>query len=121
MSAASPRSLIPSEGGRGGRSSANAERRPPRSGWHVYLLRCRDGSLYAGATNDLVRRLAAHGRGDGARYTRSRLPVELVFEERVRDRSAALRREAALKRLSRAEKLRLHGRTAAQPASRPGS
>jgi putative endonuclease len=76
-------------------------------GWQVYLLRCADGSLYAGATNDLPRRLAAHLRGDGARYTRSRLPVALVFEERARDRGDALRREAALKRLSRAEKLEL--------------
>jgi putative endonuclease len=82
----------------------------PRSGWHVYLLRCGDGSLYAGATNDLARRLEAHGRGGGARYTRSRLPVALVFAERARDRGAALRREAALKRLSRAEKLALVAR-----------
>jgi putative endonuclease len=74
-------------------------------GWQVYLLRCADGSLYAGATNDLPRRLAAHLRGDGARYTRSRLPVALVFREGARDRSEALRREAALKRLSRAQKL----------------
>jgi putative endonuclease len=80
---------------------------PPRRGWHVYLLRCRDGSLYAGATNDLARRLARHAAGLGARYTRSRLPVELVFTVRVADRGAALRREFALKRLTRAEKLDL--------------
>jgi putative endonuclease len=79
----------------------------PRSRWFVYLLRCGDGSLYAGATNDLARRLAAHARGAGSRYTRSRLPVELAWSARVRDHGAALRREAALKRLSRAEKLRL--------------
>ena len=78
-----------------------------RRGWCVYLLRCRDGSLYAGATNDLARRLTVHARGAGARYTRSRLPVVLVWSARARDRSAALRREAALKRLSRAEKLAL--------------
>jgi putative endonuclease len=92
--------------GPGGRR-ASPVRRLPRSGWHVYLLRCRDGSLYAGATIDLARRVAAHGRGTGARYTRSRLPVELVWCARATDRGAALRREAALKRLTRAEKLRL--------------
>ncbi len=85
---------------------------PPRGGWHVYLLRCRDGTLYAGATNDLASRLARHAAGKGARYTRSRLPVELVWSVRVRGRSAALRREAAVKRLSRAEKLGLVERAA---------
>jgi putative endonuclease len=71
------------------------------------MLRCRDGSLYTGITNDLDQRLKAHAAGNGARYTRSRLPVALVYRERARDRSAALRREAALKRLTRAEKLAL--------------
>jgi len=71
------------------------------------MLRCCDGSLYTGATNDLARRLDRHAAGVGARYTRSRLPVSLVYEERARDRGAALRREAALKRLTRAEKLAL--------------
>jgi putative endonuclease len=80
-----------------------------RRAWHVYLLRCRGGSLYAGATNDLAARLARHAAGLGARYTRSRLPVELVWSVRVRDRSAALRRELAVKRLTRAEKLALAG------------
>jgi putative endonuclease len=80
-----------------------------RRGWQVYLLRCRDGTLYAGATNDLAARLARHAAGKGARYTRSRLPVELVWTARARGRGAALRREAALKRLSRAEKLALAG------------
>ena len=80
---------------------------PPRRGWQAYLLRCRDGTLYAGATNDLAARLARHASGRGARYTRSRLPVELVYAVRVRDRSAALRREAALKRLDRPAKLAL--------------
>jgi putative endonuclease len=83
----------------------------------VYLLRCRDGSLYAGCTNDLEARLVRHAAGAGARYTRSRLPVELVFAARVRDRSAALRREAAMKRLDRAAKLRVveSGRLPALP------
>ncbi|MBQ9330912.1 MAG: GIY-YIG nuclease family protein [Oscillibacter sp.] len=76
-------------------------------GWYVYILRCGDGSLYTGCTDDVARRLAAHQRGRGAKYTRSHLPVELVYREAVEDRSAALRREAAIKRLSRQEKLSL--------------
>ena len=75
--------------------------------WYVYLLRCGDGSLYTGVTNDLSRRLAAHQAGRGAKYTRSRLPVELVYREAVPDRSAALRREAAIKRMDRRAKLAL--------------
>ena len=75
--------------------------------WYVYLLRCGDGSLYTGVTNDLSRRLAAHQAGRGAKYTRSRLPVELVYQEMLPDRSAALRREAAIKRLPRTGKLAL--------------
>ena len=75
--------------------------------WMVYMLRCRDGSLYTGITNDLPRRLAAHHAGRGARYTRSRLPVRLVYREARANRSAALRREAAIKRLPRAAKLAL--------------
>ena len=76
-------------------------------GWYVYILRCGDGSLYTGCTDDVARRLAAHQRGRGAKYTRSHLPVELVYREAAEDRSAALRREAAIKRLSRQEKLSL--------------
>jgi putative endonuclease len=76
------------------------------SPWTVYLLRCSDGTLYCGCTNDLERRLAAHGRG-GVKYTRGRLPVEVAYCEPAQDRSHALRREAALKKLSRAQKLRL--------------
>lgn len=83
-----------------------------RAGWHVYVLRCGDGSLYTGATNDLPRRVLRHARGQGGRYTRSRLPVVLVHAERAADRGAALRREAAVKRLTRAEKLALVGRAA---------
>jgi putative endonuclease len=71
------------------------------------MLRCGDGSLYTGVTNDLDRRLASHSRGAGAAYTRSRLPVALVFHERAANRGSALRREAVLKRLPRAEKLLL--------------
>jgi predicted GIY-YIG superfamily endonuclease len=75
--------------------------------WHVYLVRCGDGTLYAGATSDLTRRLAAHANGKGARYTRGRGPLVLAWSEEVADRSAALRREHQIKRLRRAEKLRL--------------
>ena len=74
---------------------------------YVYLLRCGDGSLYTGYTDDVERRLAAHRSGKGAKYTRSRLPVELVYSEELPDKSAALRREAAIKRLPRQEKLKL--------------
>lgn len=73
----------------------------------VYLLRCRDGSLYTGITNDLARRLAAHRAGKGSAYTRSRRPLRLAYHERVADRSAALRREAVIKRLPREKKLQL--------------
>ena len=75
--------------------------------WLVYLLRCRDGSLYTGITTDLVRRLASHRAGKGSAYVRARLPVRVVYREPQPDRPAALRREAAIKRLTRAEKLAL--------------
>ena len=73
----------------------------------VYILRCADGTLYTGWTNDPERRFAAHNAGTASKYTRSRLPVEPVYIEPCADKSAALRREAAIKRLPRAEKLRL--------------
>jgi putative endonuclease len=75
--------------------------------WCVYLVRCGDGSLYCGASNDLAARFAAHVAGRGARYTRSRSPLVLVYAEPCADRSAALRREAAIKRLDRQAKLQL--------------
>lgn len=77
------------------------------SSWFVYLLRCADGTLYAGVTTDPDRRLAEHNAGTGARYTRARRPVERVYLEPAADRAAACRREAALKRLPRAAKLTL--------------
>ena len=89
--------------------------------WVAYLVRCRDGSLYAGATNDIARRVDAHNRGQGAAYTRSRRPVRLVYTVRARDRSDALRREAALKRLTRAEKLATIRRVARRRRSRRSS
>jgi putative endonuclease len=72
--------------------------------WFLYIVRCRDDSLYTGITNDLARRLRAHDRGDGARYTRGRGPVKLVHLEHYPDRAAASRREAAVKRLTRRDK-----------------
>lgn len=76
-------------------------------GWTVYILRCGDGTLYTGCTNDFSRRLNAHQSGRGAKYTRSRLPVVLAYREEVPDKSSALRREAAIKRLDRRAKLAL--------------
>ena len=73
--------------------------------WCVYLLRCADGTLYTGITNDLPGRLAAHASGRGARYTRGRGPFALLHNEPARTRSAALRREHELKRLRRRDKL----------------
>jgi putative endonuclease len=73
----------------------------------VYCLRCSDGSLYTGITNDLPKRLKAHAAGRASKYTRSRLPVRLAYNERQKSKSAALKREAAIKRLTRAAKLRL--------------
>ena len=70
----------------------------------VYLLRCADGSLYCGWTNDLDRRLAAHQAGTASRYTRSRLPVELAWWRELGSRSEAMREEARIKRLPRAAK-----------------
>jgi len=75
--------------------------------WHVYVLRCADDSLYTGITVDLTARLASHNDGSGAKYTRSRLPVTLVYQEPASDRSAALRRELEIKGLSRAAKIQL--------------
>lgn len=76
-------------------------------GWFVYVLRCGDGSLYTGYTDDVQRRLAVHQSGKGAKYTRSHPPVELAYWEELPDRSSALRREAAIKKLTRKQKLTL--------------
>lgn len=77
--------------------------------WCIYMLRCADGSLYTGITTDIVRRVAEHNEGGavGARYTRSRRPVQLVHVEPAATRADASRREAAIKRLDRARKLAL--------------
>ncbi len=81
--------------------------------WHCYLLRCADDTLYCGITNDLDKRLAAHNAGAASKYTRTRLPVELVFVEPCADRSAASRREVEIKSLTRTGKLELIRLTAA--------
>lgn len=79
--------------------------------WLVYMLRCRDGSLYTGITNDLPKRLKAHAAGKASRYTRSRLPVRLAYQEPHASKSAALKREAAIKKLPRHLKLSLTSQT----------
>lgn len=73
----------------------------------VYMLRCKDGSLYTGWTNDLEHRLAMHNSGRGAKYTRGLGPLELVYSEELPDKEAALRRECAIKKLRREQKLAL--------------
>ncbi len=72
--------------------------------WHYYLLECADGTLYCGITNDLDKRLAAHNAGEGAKYTRGRTPLRLVYAETCSDKSTALKRELKIKRMSRSEK-----------------
>ena len=72
--------------------------------WVCYLLRCADDTLYCGITNDLEKRLLAHNAGEGAKYTRGRLPVRVVYRESCEDKSAALKRELQIKRMSREAK-----------------
>ena len=78
--------------------------KPSDGVWFVYLLRCADDSLYTGITNDVSRRCDQHNAGTASRYTRSRLPIRLVYEEVLTSRSLALKREATMKALSRTEK-----------------
>ncbi len=75
-----------------------------KSKWFLYILKCGDGTLYTGITNDLARRVRQHNDGSASRYTRSRLPVKLVYRESCRGRSHALKKEFAVKSLSRNEK-----------------
>ena len=108
-----------------GSGAAEANPDPAMTDAWVYLLRCRDGSLYTGWTVDLDRRLSRHRAGTASRYTASRLPVQLELALAMPDRTAARREEARIKRLSRAEKLALvragqasSSRSVATPTSR---
>lgn len=74
---------------------------------YTYIVKCADGTLYCGWTNHLKERVAAHNAGKGARYTRSRRPVELVYYEEFSSKKEAMRREAAIKKMGRAAKLKL--------------
>jgi predicted GIY-YIG superfamily endonuclease len=89
--------------GPGAREPARARLTP----WFVYLLHCADGTFYAGSTTDVEARARAHNDGRGARYTAGRTPVAVVYQEECESRSAALRREHALKRLTRSAKAAL--------------
>ena len=75
--------------------------------WYIYILRCGDDTLYTGITDDVDRRFAAHCAGKGAKYTRGRGPLTLVYTEEAEDKSAALKREHAIKQMRRAEKMKL--------------
>lgn len=78
------------------------------SAWHVYMVECADGTLYTGITTDIERRIGEHNDSDkGAKYTRAKRPVTLVYSEQLPDRSSASKREYELKQLSREEKLKL--------------
>ncbi len=85
--------------------------------WTCYVLRCADGTLYCGVTNDLDRRLAVHNAGAGAKYTRGRIPVKLAYSERCADKPSALKREIKIKRMSRAKKLALVAASFTHPAA----
>lgn len=74
---------------------------------YTYVVKCSDGSLYTGWTNHLEQRIQAHNEGRGAKYTKSRRPVELVYYEELETKEEAMRREYAIKQLSRAEKIKL--------------
>ncbi len=79
-------------------------KRAPQGRWTVYIVRCSDGSFYTGYTGNLEKRLAAHNKGKGAKYTASRRPVELVYRETFTDRFSAMKREYRIKCLPRAKK-----------------
>ena len=74
---------------------------------YVYILKCADNSLYTGWTNNLEKRIKAHAEGKGAKYTKARLPIELVYFEEYEDKREAMKREYAIKQLKRKEKLEL--------------
>jgi putative endonuclease len=78
-----------------------------KANWVLYILKCSDQTLYTGITNNLEKRLLAHETGKGAKYTRGRAPLGLLHTENFRSKSSAAKREAAIKKLSRANKLKL--------------
>lgn len=80
--------------------------------YFIYIVKCRDETYYTGYTTDIERRLKAHNEGKGAKYTRCRLPVELVYWEQYEEKSQALKREYAIKQLTRKQKQQLIGRSA---------
>ena len=84
------------------RSGHQSPKEPPA--YRVYLLRCNDGTLYCGITNDLQKRVALHNSGKGAKYTRSRLPVRVVYQEKVGTRGDALKREREIKKMTKSQK-----------------
>lgn len=90
-------------------STENTKAQDSKSHWYTYILRCADSSLYTGVTTDLNRRLQEHNQDNkkGARYTKVRRPVTLVYQEICNDRSSACKREAAIKKLTRQQKLKL--------------
>ncbi len=92
-----------------------AARRPP---WFVYMVRCKDCTLYTGVSTDVKRRVEEHNDGSGARYTRSRCPVELVYREKAVDRSAAQKREHEIKRMTLERKQELVAKYCARTSRR---
>ncbi len=102
--------------------SANDKRAAASARWRVYVVRCADGTLYTGVAIDVTRRIAQHNGvlANGARYTRTRRPVKLVYQEKAADRSAACQREHAIKQLGRREKLAMIAK-ASKPLSLPKS
>ena len=75
--------------------------------WYVYIIRCKDSKLYTGITTNIARRLDEHNSGHGGRFTKFRKPVKLVYSKKVHNRSSALKKEAAIRKLKRSEKLAL--------------
>ncbi len=90
-----------------GRAGKSKPKRKLRSKWSVYILECIDRSLYVGISNDVERRLNTHNLGRGAKYTRARLPVKLLYQESVGPQGDAMKRELQLKRWPRVKKLAL--------------
>ena len=88
------------------REKSESDRTSPEDEpWHLYILRCKDGSLYTGIAKNLIERIKKHNSGKGAAYTRAHRPVKLVYSESKRSKSAALKREIGIKGLSKNEKL----------------